>query len=142
MKFSAPASCAPIISWPIAAFAADADASVGTSAVQMLVGLVLVIMLILCSLWLVKQLSIPRGPASGLLRIVAGTAVGPRERVVLLEIGDTWLVLGVAPGRVATLHRLPRMVRPDPQPDNSTETAKDFRAWLQNVMERRHERRP
>ena len=55
-----------------------------------------------------KRLSAPRGDAAGLLRIVAGTAVGPRERVVVVEVGDTWLVLGVAPGQVSALAEIPR----------------------------------
>jgi flagellar protein FliO/FliZ len=131
-----------IILWPTAAGAADADPSLGTSALQMLAGLALVIAVILGSLWLLKRLSMPRGSQNAVLRIVGGTAVGPRERVVLLEIGDTWLVVGVAPGRVATLHRLPRLAPPDPGPKDTPEPAKDFRAWLQNVMERKHERRP
>jgi flagellar protein FliO/FliZ len=142
MKSSPAAWRALIILWPTAAGAADADASLGTSALQMLAGLTLVIAVILGSLWLLKRLSMPRGSQNAVLRIVGGTAVGPRERVVLLEIGDTWLVVGVAPGRVATLHRLPRLAPPDPAPEDTPEPVRDFRAWLQNVMERKHERRP
>ncbi|MNN99031.1 Flagellar protein FliO [compost metagenome] len=33
--------------------------------------------------------------------------LGPRERVVIVEVADTWLVLGVAPGQVSKLHELP-----------------------------------
>jgi flagellar biogenesis protein FliO len=33
--------------------------------------------------------------------------VGARERVVLIEVENTRLLLGVAPGHVRTLHRLP-----------------------------------
>jgi len=32
--------------------------------------------------------------------------MGTRERVVLLQVGETQLLLGVAPGRVQTLHVL------------------------------------
>ncbi|MCU0990083.1 MAG: flagellar biosynthetic protein FliO [Xanthomonadales bacterium] len=142
MNCSAAALRALIILCPAAASAADADPSLGASALQMLVGLTLVVAVILGSLWLLKRLSMPRGSPNGVLRVVGGTAVGPRERVLLLEIGDTWLVVGVAPGRVATLHRLPRMVAPDPAPGNPPEPARDFRAWLENVIERKHERRP
>ena len=32
--------------------------------------------------------------------------MGPRERIVLLEVGETQLLIGVAPGRIQTLHVL------------------------------------
>jgi hypothetical protein len=41
-----------------------------------------------------------------MLKIRGAAAVGPRERVVLVEVADRILVLGVAPGRVNTLHTL------------------------------------
>ena len=34
--------------------------------------------------------------------------VGPKERVVLIEVGDTWLLLGVAASNVSLLHTLPK----------------------------------
>lgn len=40
-------------------------------------------------------------------RVHASLAVGPRERVVLVEFAGEALVLGVAPGRVSLLKELP-----------------------------------
>ncbi len=34
--------------------------------------------------------------------------VGPRERVVVVEVGDTWIVLGVTATHVNALHTLAR----------------------------------
>jgi Flagellar biogenesis protein len=42
------------------------------------------------------------------MRVLGGVAVGPRERLLLVEIGETWLVVGVAPGRVSAVHAMPR----------------------------------
>jgi flagellar protein FliO/FliZ len=39
------------------------------------------------------------------LRIVAAISVGPRERVVLIELAGEQMLLGVAPGQVNLLHR-------------------------------------
>ena len=36
--------------------------------------------------------------------------MGPRERVVLLQVGDTQLLLGVTPGRIQSLHVLDQPV--------------------------------
>ena len=75
---------------------------------QAVLGLALVLALIWVAGWLMKKLA-PGGLASsGLVRTIAATAVGQRERVVVVEVQDTWLVLGVAPGRVNTLHVLPK----------------------------------
>lgn len=105
----------------------------------MLVGLVVVVGLIFASLWLIKKLSAPRGAAAGVLRIVGGTAVGPRERVVLVELGDTWLVLGVAPGRVSMLHQLARLASAEPASTQPPE--KGFGTWLQEIVESRSAQR-
>ena len=107
----------------------------GSSVVQMVLGLMLVLAMLVGSLWLLKRLTMARGPSSGLMRVVAGTAVGPRERVVLLEIGSTWLVLGVAPGAVSMLAEVPRQDLPI---SAKPEAGKDFASWLKQITERRH----
>jgi flagellar protein FliO/FliZ len=48
------------------------------------------------------------------IKVLGAAAVGPRERVVLVEIGEDVLVLGVAPGSVARLHELKRADLPLP----------------------------
>lgn len=108
--------------------------SPGGSVLQAMLGLAVVIALILGSLWLLKRLSTRGGAGPGVLQVVAGVAVGPRERVVLVEVADTWLVLGVAPGQVSALHQLPRIERPAGAPAN--ETSQGFRPWLEKALER------
>lgn len=74
--------------------------------VEWTVGLGLVIFLILVSAWMLRrfnQFSFSHGTR---LRILGGISVGTRERVVLLQVGEKQLLLGVAPGRVETLHVL------------------------------------
>ena len=50
------------------------------------------------------------------LKLVASRAVGAKERVVVLELEDTWLVLGVGGGKVTKLHERPAPERP-PAPE-------------------------
>lgn len=119
---------------------ADAQAApaqdLGSSVFQLLFGLAVVIALVFASLWLLKKLSAPRGEAAGLLRVVAGTAVGPRERVVIVEVGGSWLVLGVAPGRITALADLPR--GESPQAPAPTQGA-DFAGRLRQMIDRGHD---
>ena len=84
---------------PEAPIIADPLAGLG----QMLFGLALVLGILAASVWLLKRFSSPiRG--NGLLRILGMTAVGPREKVVLLEVGEKILMLGVTSNNVRTLH--------------------------------------
>lgn len=116
-----------------AAPAAVPDA--GASLLQVFLGLAVVIAALVGSLWLLKRVSAPHGAAAGILRVIAGASVGPRERVVLIEVEDTWLLVGVAPGQVNALHQMPkgRLAATPAAP-----AGKDFGAWLKQTMERKN----
>lgn len=70
-------------------------------------GLAVVILIILVAAWLLKRFGVAGSSRPGLLKVVASRSLGHRERVVVVEIEDEWLVLGVAPGHVNCLHRRP-----------------------------------
>ncbi|MBS0299001.1 MAG: flagellar biosynthetic protein FliO [Proteobacteria bacterium] len=76
------------------------------STLQMIGALLLVLAVIVGGTWLLKRFALLPTVASGVVKVVAATGVGQRERVVVVEIDRTWLVLGVAPGRVNKLHVL------------------------------------
>lgn len=72
-------------------------------------GLLFVLGLIFLMAWALKKLG--GQSAFGLpahAKVVGHVMVGPRERVVIVEIDQSWLVLGVAQGSVNVLHTLPR----------------------------------
>ena len=77
-----------------------------TSLWQLTLGMLLVLGLILAMAWLLKRSGRFQTGAGGGLRILGGLSMGSRERVVLIQAGETQLLLGVAPGRVQTLHVL------------------------------------
>lgn len=113
-----------------AADSADLAGSLG----QMVLGLVVVLGLLLGTLWVLKRISAPRSSA-GHLRILGATPVGPRERVVLVEVAGRVLVLGVAPGRINTLHTLDSGELPAPSAGTSPAPG-DFQARLRQLLER------
>jgi flagellar protein FliO/FliZ len=43
---------------------------------------------------------------AGKMHILGGVALGMREKVILLQVGQKQLILGVTPGRIETLHVL------------------------------------
>lgn len=106
--------------------------SLGNSLIQMFFALAGVIAILFLFLWALKKLTTQRGSAAGLLRVVAATAVGTRERVVVLEIGSMWLVLGVAQGHVSALAEIPR--QPAIEQPATTKPAPPH--WLQKLLNR------
>ena len=71
---------------------------------QVFVSLLLVLGLIVLVAWLMRRyVTLPAG-RSGALRMLAAISVGQRERVVLVQAGETQLLIGIAPGQVRTLH--------------------------------------
>lgn len=80
----------------------------GSALLQMTLSLGLVLALLVGTLWLLKRFRIGQSSTGGTLKVVASAAVGPRENIVIVEVGDEWLVLGVAPGNVRLLQTRPR----------------------------------
>ncbi|MFM9912918.1 MAG: flagellar biosynthetic protein FliO [Methylophilaceae bacterium] len=74
----------------------------------MLLALGLVLALIMGMAWLLRRLAPGQVGNAGGLRVVSAVAVGAKERVVLVDVGNTRLVLGVAAGQVTCLHQMPR----------------------------------
>ncbi|NLP60947.1 flagellar biosynthetic protein FliO [Paraburkholderia sacchari] len=86
----------------------SAAPSLGFGAVlQTVFGLLLVIGVVFGCAWLARRLGLQHGPKSALVKTVGGASLGGKERVAVVEIGDTWLVLGAAPGNVRLLHTMP-----------------------------------
>jgi flagellar protein FliO/FliZ len=75
---------------------------------QVLLGLGLVLALIAGCAWLLRRFAGSQASGAGAIKVIGASAVGQRERVVLLEVADTWLVIGVAPGNVTALHSMPK----------------------------------
>ncbi len=75
--------------------------------------LALLIALILGVFYLMRRAgSGPRG-AGRQIRFVDALALGQRERLVLVQVGDEQIVLGVSPGRVERVHVLEHPVDVD-----------------------------
>jgi len=107
------------------------------STLQMIGALLLVLAVIVGGTWLLKRFALLPTVASGVVKVVAAAGVGQRERVVVVEIDQTWLVLGVAPGRVNKLHT---MDKPSSEPAAKTDhpPVETFAAQLNQSMEKEH----
>ncbi|MBT2337250.1 flagellar biosynthetic protein FliO [Variovorax paradoxus] len=70
-------------------------------------GMFAVLGLIFLCAWAARRFGLQRLGGGQFVKVVSSTMVGQRERVVVVEVGATWLVLGVAAGQVNALHSLP-----------------------------------
>lgn len=107
----------------------------GSGLGQMTLGLVAVLALIFALAWAVRRFGRVQSLPTGALRVLGGLSVGTRERVVLVKIGNTQLLLGVAPGRVQTLHVLAEPIEFS-SPADVGAGARDFADSLQSALRR------
>ena len=117
--------------------AGAASAVPAGSVVQVVLGLAAVLALVAGLAWLLKRFSGLRGAGAGLIRIVGGAAVGQRERIVLIEVGNTWLLVGVAPGQVRALHTMPK-AESAAAPQAAEPADQGFASRLRRVLEKRN----
>jgi flagellar protein FliO/FliZ len=119
-------------------FTPPPTAAVSTGSVlQVIVSLLLVLAAVVMVAWVLKRINLPQQGAGNALKVISGVAVGQRERVVLVEVNDTWLIVGVAPGQVNALHSMPKGSFPI-QPNTAGNQSNDFQSWLKKMMEKRN----
>ncbi len=99
---------------------------------QLVLGLLLVIGLIFVLAWLMRRVQ-RAGPAGNqVIKLVGSRALGTRDRLVLVQVGNEQVLLGVSPGSITALHVMNEPVDvPDPQ-SVQPEFAKRFLEALGN----------
>jgi flagellar protein FliO/FliZ len=147
MKLSTRWMLALLLAWPADVFAGQVVGSAAQAAApqvgdpfslaslgQFVFGLLVVVGMILALAWMLRRMNRIQGGVQGRMRILAGLPLGSRERVVLVQVGDEQILLGVAPGRVSRLHVLEHPLETksvEPENDES------FRKRLAAAMQRR-----
>ena len=105
---------------------------------QTIFALLLVLGLLAGLAWFMKRYGPKVTGASANLRVVGALNIGGRERIMVVEVGDKWIVLGAAPGRVNALHT---MARPDGEaailPAEGGAPAGNFADWLKKTIDNR-----
>lgn len=110
------------------------------SMLQMVAGLLLVLCLIGAAAWVLKRFSIFPQTVSGGIKIVASASVGQRERVVIVEVEGTRLILGVTPQQINTLHSLPKISVPDSGvPSRNSVVKESFSEKFSSKLDNKHD---
>ena len=98
-------------------------------------GLALVLGLIFLCGWLARRFGLQQIGSGRLIKVVSSAMVGTRERVVVVEIDGTWLVLGVAAGQVRALHSQPAGVLPEASAASAAPGFAGASAFSQKLLE-------
>ena len=77
-----------------------------TNLVEVTLNLVLVLAAIIMLAWVFKRAQGFNQPAAGHLRVTATLPLGPKDRILLLEVGDKQIVVGSSSAGLNTLHVL------------------------------------
>ncbi|MDB6046583.1 MAG: flagellar assembly protein FliO [Gammaproteobacteria bacterium] len=97
--------------------------------------LIVVLAAIFVVAWIVRRMRVTGNRVGSAIDILADVHLGQKERAVLLKVGQTQILLGVAPGRVNTLHVLTEPLDLAKPPLGTSEDSRNsFRALLMRSL--------
>ena len=73
---------------------------------QVTLSLCIVLGAIFLCAWFARRMRNISGGRAGAINVIAEVRLGAKERAVLLQVGNTQLLVGVAPGQISALHVL------------------------------------
>ncbi|MBE0438539.1 MAG: flagellar biosynthetic protein FliO [Gammaproteobacteria bacterium] len=100
---------------------------------ETLFGLLLVLATIAVVAWLLRRTNRFTSSANGQLRIIAGLSLGPRERAMLLQVGEQQILVGVTAHQIQTLHVLESPLVANKAESNNP----NFGERLQQILQQR-----
>jgi flagellar protein FliO/FliZ len=95
-----------------AAAAPAVSSGVAGQLTQLVFGLLLVLGLIFFLAWLLRRVQ-QAGPAGKgqVIELIGSRALGPRDRLMLVQVGNEQILLGLSPGTITALHVLKEPVQ-------------------------------
>jgi flagellar biosynthetic protein FliO len=131
---------------PAAAPVTMPSGSATGSLLQTLFALIVVLGVLGALAWFLKRYGPKAMGGNANLRVVGSLNLGGRERVLVVEVGKQWIVVGASPGRINALATMPKQdgmdagaagdgvhatLAPQAQPANT------FADWLKQTLDKR-----
>jgi flagellar protein FliO/FliZ len=115
-----------------AAAAPVVNSSVAGQLTQLVFGLLLVLGLIFFLAWLLRRVQ-QAGPAGKgqVIELIGSRALGPRDRLMLVQVGNEQILLGLSPGTITALHVLKEPVQ---VPSATEKATPEFAQRLMELM--------
>jgi len=98
---------------------------------QVTFALLIVLVAIFAVAWVARRVrGFSNRVAGGSIDVLADVSLGQKERAVLLKVGAKQILLGVAPGRVNTLHVLDEPLELTKPPAGPTDSRPNFKQLM------------
>ncbi|CAN5795598.1 N/A [soil metagenome] len=115
-----------------------AGTSPSTGLLQIFLGLIAVLSLMGFAAWFFKKLGPVTSGNKVAVKIVGGVNVGNRERIMIVEVADQWIVVGITATQINTLSTMAKQDIPATEstpgiPENQ------FSTWLKRTLDKRNE---
>ena len=94
-----------------AAAAPIVGSGIGGQLTQLVLGLLLVLGLIFALAWLLRRVQQTGSRQGQVIELISSRALGARDRLVLVQVGNEQILLGLTPGRITPLHVLKEPVQ-------------------------------
>ena len=114
-----------------AATPATAPGSLGCQLAQMVFGLLLVVGLIFFLAWVLRRMQSTAVKGGQVIEIVGSRAIGPRDRLLLVQVGKEQILIGHTPGSIEALHVL---AEPVEVPAGARQATPEFAQRLMELM--------
>ncbi|MFC0135044.1 flagellar biosynthetic protein FliO [Massilia eurypsychrophila] len=114
------------------------------SLIQTILALCAVLGLLAVLAWFMKRYGPKAIAGSAHVRLVGALNLGGRERIMVVEVGDQWIVVGASPGRVNALATMPRQAAFDAATAANASLhphqppASSFAEWLKQTIDKRN----
>ena len=95
---------APALAQDAAPAVSPSSLFTGNYLLQVVGSFVVVILLLIGVLVLLRRFNGVSSQMNGSMRVISSVGVGQRERVVLLQVGEEQILVGVGPGNVRKIH--------------------------------------
>lgn len=114
------------------AVAPAVNSGVAGQLTQLVFGLLLVVGLIFFLAWLLRRVQ-NAGPAGKgqVIELIGSRALGPRDRLLLVQVGSEQILLGLSPGTITALHVLKE---PVDVPATSEKATPEFAQHLLKIL--------
>ncbi|ORT65201.1 flagellar biosynthetic protein FliO [Pseudomonas mosselii] len=116
---------------PNASAAAPLPGGLGAQLAQIVFGLLLVVGLIFFLAWLLRRMQGNAQRGAQVIEIVGSRAIGPRDRLLLVQVGKEQILIGHSPGSIEALHVL---AEPVEVPATARQAAPEFAQRLLELM--------
>lgn len=120
---------------PALAQAQTTSTPASTGLLQILSALVFVIFVMLAAAWAFKRISPINNNNKVTVKVVGGTNIGHREKIMVIEVANQWIVVGVTANQINTLSTMEKI---EIEPENvTTSSATPFSHWLKKTIDQR-----